>query len=204
MEQDMEQDMKQDVKQGISWFCKQWTDRKFRIFLIVALTADIGLTAECFIFSYSIWKTGRYMILAAALFFIAWIDHQSKRIPNRILKILLAVRTILLAAEWLTYPRLGLAVLLSALLGAAIGGGMFLIAHFISKGGVGMGDVKLFMVIGLFMGSGSIMTAVFLSVMASALYSIVMLLLKKIKLKEEIPFAPFIFIGTVLTMALGM
>ena len=89
------------------------------------------------------------MILAAALFFIAWIDHQSKRIPNRILKILLAVRTILLAAEWLTYPKLGLAVLLSALLGAAIGGGMFLIAHFISKGGVGMGDVKLFMVIGL-------------------------------------------------------
>ena len=95
---DMEQDMKQDLKQGISWFCKQWTDRKFRIFLIVALTAGIGLTAECFVFSYSIWKTGRYMILAAALFFIAWIDHQSKRIPNRILKILLAVRTILLAA----------------------------------------------------------------------------------------------------------
>ncbi len=196
--------MKQDMKQGISWFRKQWTDKKFRICLIIALTVSIGLAAEFFLFAYSIWKISRYMVLAAALFFIAWIDWQSRRIPNRILKMLLTVRGILLAAEWLTYPKLGLAVLLSALLGAAIGGGMFLIAHFISKGGVGMGDVKLFIVIGSYMGSGSIMTAVFLSVMASAFYSIAMLLLKKIKLKEEIPFAPFIFVGTVLTMALGM
>lgn len=196
--------MKQDMKQGISWFRKQWTDKKFRICLIIALTVSIGLAAEFFLFAYSIWKISRYMVLAAALFFIAWIDWQSRRIPNRILKMLLTVRGILLAAEWLTYPKLGLAVLLSALLGAAIGGGMFLIAHFISKGGVGMGDVKLFIVIGSYMGSGSIMTAVFLSVMSSAFYSIAMLLLKKIKLKEEIPFAPFIFIGTVLTMALGM
>lgn len=196
--------MKQDMKQSISWFREQWTDKKFRICLIIALTVSIGLAAEFFLFAYSIWKISRYMVLTAALFFIAWIDWQSRRIPNRILKMLLAVRGILLAAEWLTYPKLGLAVLLSALLGAAIGGGMFLIAHFISKGGVGMGDVKLFIVIGSYMGSGSIMTAVFLSVMASAFYSIAMLLLKKIKLKEEIPFAPFIFVGTVLTMALGM
>ena len=196
--------MKQDMKQGISWFRKQWTDKKFRICLIIALTVSIGLAAEFFLFAYSIWKISRYLVLAAALFFIAWIDWQSRRIPNRILKMLLTVRGILLAAEWLTYPKLGLAVLLSALLGAAIGGGMFLIAHFISKGGVGKGDVKLFIVIGSYMGSGSIMTAVFLSVMASAFYSIAMLLLKKIKLKEEIPFAPFIFVGTVLTMALGM
>ena len=48
------------------------------------------------------------------------------------------------------------------------------------------------------------MAAAFLSVMVSAIYSVVMLLLKKIKLKEEIPFAPFIFVGTALTMALGM
>ena len=89
-------------------------------------------------------------------------------------------------------------------LAAKYGGGMFLLAHFLTKGGVGMGDVKLLAVIGAYMGSGSIMAAAFLSVAASAFYSIVMLLLKKIKLKEEIPFAPFIFIGTVLTMALGM
>ena len=54
------------------------------------------------------------------------------------------------------------------------------------------------------MGSGSILAVIFLTVMASAAYSAVMLLFKKVKWKEEIPFAPFILVGTVLTMALGM
>ena len=97
-----------------------------------------------------------------------------------------------------------MAILISSVFGALIGGGIFLLAHFISKGGVGMGDVKLFAVIGFYVGNGSIMAAAFLSVMAGAVYSITMLLFKKIKLKEEIPFAPFIFVGTILTMALGM
>lgn len=192
------------MKQIISWFREQWKDKKFRMFLIAALAVIVGLLLEFYVFSYGIWKVLRYLVLTAALFFIAWIDQKSKRIPNQVLKILLTVRGILLVFEWLAYPELGLAVLISIVLGALMGGGLFLLAHFISKGGVGMGDVKLFIVIGLYMGSGSIMAAVFLSVMASALYSIVMLMLKKIKLKEEIPFAPFIFIGTVLTMALGM
>ena len=139
-----------------------------------------------------------------ALFQIAWIDQRSKRIPNKILKILLAVRVMILLPEWLAVPELGMAILISSVFGALIGGGIFLLAHFISKGGVGMGDVKLFAVIGFYVGNGSIMAAAFLSVMAGAVYSITMLLFKKIKLKEEIPFAPFIFVGTILTMALGM
>ena len=81
---------------------------------------------------------------------------------------------------------------------------MFLLADVISKGGIGMGDIKLFAVVGSYMGSGSILAVIFLTVMASAAYSAVMLLFKKVKWKEEIPFAPFILVGTVLTMALGM
>ena len=111
----------------------------------------------------------------------SWIDWNQKRIPNKILLFLLAVRGCLLVLE-----------------------GLFLLAHFISKGGVGMGDVKLFAVIGSYMGSGSITAALFLAVMSSAGYSVLMLILKKIKLKEEIPFAPFALVGTILTMALGM
>lgn len=192
------------MKQSISWFYEQWEDKKFRVFLVFVTIIDIGLAFEFSVFSYSIWKKLRYLVLMAALFFISWIDQKNKRIPNKILGILLAVRGVLIAAEWLAYPAVGMAILISALSGALLGGIIFLLARFLSKGGVGMGDVKLFIVIGTYLGSGSIMAAVFLSVMVSAAYSIVMLMLKKIKLKEEIPFAPFIFIGTILTMALGM
>jgi len=192
------------MKQSISWFYEQWEDKKFRVFLVFVTIIGIGLAFEFSVFSYSIWKKLRYLVLMAALFFISWIDQKNKRIPNKILGILLAVRGVLIAAEWLAYPAVGMAILISALSGALLGGIIFLLARFLSKGGVGMGDVKLFIVIGTYLGSGSIMAAVFLSVMVSAAYSIVMLMLKKIKLKEEIPFAPFIFIGTILTMALGM
>ena len=93
---------------------------------------------------------------------------------------------------------------ISALLGLLLGGGLFLLVHFLSKGGVGMGDVKLFAVIGAYMGSGSIMAVVFLTAVISAIYSLVMLARKKIKLKEEIPFAPFALAGVITVMALGM
>lgn len=196
--------MEQKIRQRTAWFREQWRDGRFRIFSFLALAAGIGLTAEFALFSYSIWKILRYLILFASLFLIAWIDQKNKRIPNRILKFLLAVRAALLIPEWLTFPDLGTALLISALLGALLGGGLLLFAHLLSKGGLGMGDVKLFAVIGAYLGSGSIMSAVFLSVMSSAVYSAAMLIVKKIKLKEEIPFAPFIFIGIILTMALGM
>ena len=81
---------------------------------------------------------------------------------------------------------------------------MFMLCYLISRGGIGVGDVKLFAVIGCFVGSGTILTLTFLSVVVSAAYSIIMLVLKKTGLKEEIPFAPFVLVGTVLTMALGM
>lgn len=192
------------MKQNISWIKEQWKDKKFRGYFIIALMVTAGLAAEFSAFDYSMVKSIRYLVLVVALFLIAWIDQKKKRIPNKILKTLLAVRISLLIVEWMMFPQLGLSLLILAILGALLGGGLFLLAHFISKGGVGMGDVKLVAVVGIYMGGGSVMADIFLSVMASAAYSIIMLIRKKIKLKEEIPFAPFVFIGTVLTMALGM
>lgn len=187
-----------------AWLKKQWKNKKFKILFFLTLTAETGLMIEGIVFSYHIWKITRYLILAASLSLIAWIDQESKRIPNRILKILLVVRAFFFILEWAAFPEMGAAILISSVLGALLGGGVFLFAHYMSRGGIGMGDAKLFSVIGCYVGIGSVITAAFFSVMAAAVYSITMLLLKKIKLKEEIPFAPFIFVGTVLTMALGM
>lgn len=192
------------MEQEIKWFQEQMESRRFRWLLAGAVVAGVGLTAEFFVFSYSILKILRYLILYAALFFLAWIDHKQRRIPNKILSRLLALRAILLVAEGAMFPRMALVIVLSSVLGMLLGGGMFLLARFLSKGGVGMGDVKLFAVIGSYVGSGSIMTVTFLTIVISAAYSIVMLAVKKVRWKEEIPFAPFIWTGTMLAMALGM
>lgn len=171
---------------------------------VSAAVSGIGLMAEFYMFSYGILKTARYLILLEALFYIAWIDWNEKRIPNKILLLLLGVRGALLILEWIVYPGYGGELLLFTISGILLGGGMFLLASLISRGGLGMGDVKLFAVAGSYMGGSSILAAAFLAVLVSAVYSVVMLLLKRIKLKEEIPFAPFILVGIMLTMALGM
>ena len=192
------------MKLELLWIKKQLKNRTFRLFSAIGIIVGIALCIEFVLFSYSILKVIRYLILLAVLGIIAWIDQHERRIPNRILLILLWIRIVLLIMEWILIPSMGMPLLISSLLGLLLGGGMFLLAHFITRGGVGMGDVKLFAVIGTYVGGGSIMALVFLTALVSAFYSIVMLIRKKIKLKEEIPFAPFVLIGTILTMALGM
>ena len=193
------------IRKSIQWLQREWRDRAFRIYTIVNLLLLAALVTEniC-LFSMAVSRMARYGILFAGLVIIAWIDRRSKRIPNVILLGLLALRVILLAAEWILYPSYGLALLISALAGGLIGGGLFCICYFISRGGVGMGDVKLFTIMGVYLGLGVIMTTVFLTVLVSAVYSVVQLIRKKTKLKDEVPFAPFAWIGLILTMAIGM
>ena len=97
-----------------------------------------------------------------------------------------------------------MSLMISAGAGLVLSGGMFLICYVIARGGIGAGDVKLLAVIGYWVGGGAVFTVVFLTVLSAAVYSSVGLLLKKISLKQEMPFAPFVLAGTVLTMMLGV
>lgn len=187
-----------------AWLREQSENQNFKKLIAALCVAEILLAVEFFALSYGILKIARYLFLLAVMFFIAWIDQHNRKIPNRLLLWTLTVRVILLAAEWILYPGIGLVLFISALTGLVLGGGLFLLAHFLSRGGVGMGDVKLFVVIGAYVGGGSIMAVVFLTAVVSAVYSLVMLARKKIKLKEEIPFAPFALVGLAVAMALGM
>lgn len=82
----------------------------------------------------------------------------------------------------------------------------FAILWVISKGmWIGFGDVKLFFGIGALLGFSLGLSAVMLAFWIGAFYSLIMLLVQKIygtsthiNLKSEIPFAPFLIIGTLL------
>ena len=87
------------MEKGKAWFIEQWENKRFKVGTLFILAAGVGLTVEWFAFSYSVWKILRYLILFAALFLIAWIDHDSKRIPNKILKALMVIRGILFIPE---------------------------------------------------------------------------------------------------------
>lgn len=97
-----------------------------------------------------------------------------------------------------------LSVLISSLIASLIAGGFFLIIILISKGKwMGMGDVKIGILMGLILNVPQIFVALFLAFMIGAIVSIILLILKKKNLKSEIPFGPFLVSATLLTLFFG-
>lgn len=90
-----------------------------------------------------------------------------------------------------------------SLLGAALGGGIFLfIAYAYEKlakqEGLGGGDVKLLGMIGAWLGSKSILFVVIISSALGSVVGLSLMLFQKKKLKTAIPFGPFLALGAVI------
>lgn len=78
------------------------------------------------------------------------------------------------------------------LLAGFIGGLFFFIIVFISKGKwMGIGDIKIGVLMGLLLGLSNLLTALFLAFLSGAIVSTILLILKKKTLKSEIPFGHF-------------
>ncbi len=94
---------------------------------------------------------------------------------------------------WINY-------LAAALLGMAIFGAIILL----SRGkAMGLGDFKLVAALGLIFGWPDISMVMFLAFVIGALVSIVFLIRKKKKMKDAIPFGPFLATGAALTFFFG-
>jgi prepilin signal peptidase PulO-like enzyme (type II secretory pathway) len=94
---------------------------------------------------------------------------------------------------WLNY-------LFAALLGMAIFG----LIIFFSKGrAMGLGDLKLVGALGLIFGWPDVLMVLFLSFIIGSLVSIFFLITRKKKIKDAVPFGPFLVIGASLTFFFG-
>ena len=66
------------------------------------------------------------------------------------------------------------------------------------KNSVGFGDMKLFVVMGLLLGTQGIWSAVFLSLIVSFIAAVFLLATKRKTKKDAIPFGPALVLGTYL------
>jgi len=136
---------------------------------------------------------------------IAYTDYREHLIPNKLVLVLLAIRLGFFVYESIAiYHELRMVadclrvVFVGPLLGALISAGILAIAMLVSRKGVGMGDVKLFAVIGLFVGSAQIIPFMLLTFAFSALAGIVLLIARKVRMKDSLPMAPFAAVGILL------
>lgn len=76
-----------------------------------------------------------------------------------------------------------------------IPGVVMMALSYVTKEKIGKGDAVLIIFVGCVVGLGATLTMLFVSLLLSAVSSLILLALKKVRKETEIPFAPFLSIG---------
>ena len=163
--------------------------------LLVAL-----LCGALYVFLYHQWPVSVpsvvFALLAVVLLVVACIDLAHTIIPDAIT--LPGILAGLLASLVLTPVGIG-----NDLIGAFLGGGLFLVIAMLSRGGMGGGDIKLIAMIGAFLGWQAVLATIFLGAFLLTLLGFTLMLLRQKGRKDPMPFGPFLAIGALLTMVWG-
>lgn len=141
-----------------------------------------------------------WLVLFAALLAIAVIDLEHYIVPNRILIPLTSAAVPLLALAVLGGDG-DVADFVRGLLGGVAGLTVMLGLNLISPRGMGMGDVKMSFVLGLylgFLGWGELVLGFFAAFVLGAVVGVGLIALKLRGRKDAVPFGPFLAAGTVL------
>ena len=143
----------------------------------------------------------KYIILTPMLLSVFVIDYRQQIIPNRLN---LTIFEVGLVFAFL-YGLSDVAITFNMLLGMLVGGGIFLLitlvgGMFYGKEAMGFGDVKLMAALGLYFGFSNIIAITLVSFLVGAILSIILLISRKKKSNEYIPFGPFIVIATFMVM----
>lgn len=155
------------------------------------------------VYNLSILERLKLLSLVLILLPVAAVDYRLQKIPNPFLLAALAIRLVVFVAEFMVSANVALGIAKDCALGAAVVGGFFLLMLVLFKNSIGMGDIKLFAVMGLYQGLWGSINSVFFSLMASFLLSVGLLLTRKKSRKDVIPFGPAILIGSVVAIGLA-
>ena len=136
----------------------------------------------------------KWMILLPMLVSALVIDYKLQIIPNRLNLTMFEVG---LAFTFLYGIMVSQNVAIDMLLGMVVGGGIFLIITLVGgiiagKEAMGFGDVKLMGAMGLFFGMSNMLAVAVISFLLGAVISVILLVSKRKKTDEYIPFGPFI------------
>jgi len=94
--------------------------------------------------------------------------------------------------------------IINILIGALIGFSFFAIQYFASRGKwVGGGDMFIGLFMGIVLGFSNVIFALFLSYMIGSIFAVTLLLMKKKRVSNPIPFGPFLTLSTYVAILFG-
>lgn len=150
------------------------------------------------------WALPAFCLFFAALLAVSLIDLEHFIVPNRIVFPTLAISVPLLTTAALLEGEPG--PMVTAVVGALLASNGLLVINLISPRGMGMGDVKLALLLGLFLGwlgLGHVALGLFLGFLFGAVGGILLIALGVKSRKDPVPFAPFLAAGAVVAILAG-
>lgn len=164
--------------------------------LLFALAViEFGFTVTAAVYAAFFWVL---VVLTA-------IDLEHKLLPNRVVYPAFIVGWVALVGA--AFIEDDTSRLTSAAVGAVIFGGFFLLVAFVYPAGMGGGDVKLAFVLGTFLGYaggiGAVVAGMFLSFLLGGVTGVVAMKLSGQGRKMQIPFGPFLALGSVISVFVG-
>lgn len=183
------------VKDFFSLYLKN--EKPKYIYMTVTAVIFIGLL---YLYGFQL-KTLAYMILFPMLLCAFVIDYRLKIIPNRLNLTMFEVGLAYTFLEGIININIAIDMLLGMIAGAGIFLFITLVGGLIAgKEAMGFGDVKLMGGLGLFFGWRTIIIISLIAFLLGAIVGITLMLRKKKKSDEYIPFGPFIVISAVIAM----
>ncbi len=183
--------------------CRQHrhTQRRTNVVVLIATVVLSGLIPAAV---PSLWLVPAYLVFLWTMILLTVTDLDTKLIPNRILGPGTATVLALVVAGHFIEPSGG------SLVDAAIGGSahfvvMFVLA-FIVRGGLGFGDVKLALIIGVsagYLSLGHVLVAGIGSFLIGGTVAAFLLITRRQGRKDAIPFGPFMTAAGVIALFFG-
>ena len=137
------------------------------------------------------------LILISLAVVAAGIDFQHRIIPDIVTLPWMAVGLVIAAFSG------GIQGVFSRALGIVGCGGLVFLIAIISRGGMGGGDVKFMALIGSFLGVPGGLTSFVIACVIGAIVGVILIVSGIKSRKDEIPFGPFISLGTIMVCVFG-
>jgi leader peptidase (prepilin peptidase)/N-methyltransferase len=159
--------------------------------LISGVAALYFYNNESSLFTFAI-----YFLMTCAFIVHTFIDLEFKILPD-----VVNIFLLILYVVWTIYFGVYEKAIFGFLLGFAVPYIIALLYEKLAKReGLGMGDVKLFAVLGIFFGPKEIMEILFLSSLLGSVVGIFLIILKRMTKEEGIPFGPYIIASALIRL----
>lgn len=145
-----------------------------------------------------IYEILKLISIVLILIFIAIKDIREYRIPNKLLILAISIRTIIFIAELIQH-RVDIGEIKEKLVVVLLILVIGIITNIITHNGIGLGDIKLLMTVALYIENSKIIEVIFNSIFIMGIIAIILLIAKRKRRKDIVPFAPAILIAVLVT-----